>query len=179
MHSPCSSCRSGHRFKADERHVCSQWDEVQLFEPDDLPLAILHEDDVIPGFFAQVFLVGVSKPHRQCISDWIEEQLYFRFHYSAVSLNSYVSMEVLQCWKYVRTTGENVLARSRTPVCRPLLTSTPILSDCSSSDSDKRAECVVDGFLRGKRSRDFGCEQDQVCPSAIFFQVFPSYPYAQ
>ena len=80
--SPFSSCRRGHRFKANERHVCPQGDEVQLFEPDDLPLAILHEDDIIAGFFAQVFLIGVSEPYRQGIADWIEEQLYFRFHIS-------------------------------------------------------------------------------------------------
>ena len=153
-----SSCGRCHGFETDERHVCSQGDEVQFFEPDELALAILHEDDIITGLFALVFLIGISKPHRQCISDRVEEQLYFPFHYGAVSLNSYVSKENLQCWKYVRTTVKNVLARSRIPVSRPLRTSTSILSDCLSSDSDKRAECVVDGFLRGKGSRDFGCE---------------------
>jgi len=75
-----SSCRRGHRFEADERHVCSQGDEVQLFETDDLALAILHEDDIIAGSFAQVFLIGVSKPHSQRVADRVEEQLYFRLH---------------------------------------------------------------------------------------------------
>ena len=76
------SRRSGHGFEADERHVCSQGDEVQLFETDDVALAILHEDDIIAGFFAQVFLIRVAKPHRQRVADRVEEQLYFRFHIS-------------------------------------------------------------------------------------------------
>ena len=82
MHSPCLSCGRCHRFKANERHVCPQGDEVELFEPDDLALAILHEDDIIAGFFTQMFLVGISEPHRQRIADRVEEQLYFRFHIS-------------------------------------------------------------------------------------------------
>lgn len=79
-HSPLSSCRRSHGFEADDRHLCSQGDDVQLFETDDLAFVILHEDDITAGFFAQVFLIGVSEPHRQCISNRIEEQLYFRFH---------------------------------------------------------------------------------------------------
>jgi hypothetical protein len=115
VHSPCSSCRRCHGFETDEWHLCSQGDEVQLFEPNDLTLAILHEDDIIAGFFAQVFLIGVSEPHRQRVADRVEEQLYFRFHYIAVSLNSYVSMEVLQCWKYVWTTGEECIGAKSYP----------------------------------------------------------------
>jgi hypothetical protein len=57
----------------------------------------------------------------------------------------------------------------------PLSPSTPILPGCSSGNSDKRAERVVDGFLRGKRSHNFGCEQDQIRPAAIVPEVFPSY----
>ena len=69
------SGRHSHGFKADERHPHSQGDEVQLFETDDLALVILHEDDVIAIFFAQVFLIGVSEPHRQRVADRVEEQL--------------------------------------------------------------------------------------------------------
>lgn len=78
--SPFSSYRRVHRFEGDERHVCPQGNEVQLFEPDDLALAILHEDYVVAGFFAQMLLLGVSEPHRQRVADRIEEQLYFLFH---------------------------------------------------------------------------------------------------
>ena len=78
--SPRLSRRGCHGFEADERHVCSQGDEVQLFESDDLAIAILHENDVIAGFFAQVFLIWIAKPHSQRVADGVEEQLYFRFH---------------------------------------------------------------------------------------------------
>ena len=86
MHSLVSSCRRGHGFKADERHFRSQGGKVQLFETDDLTLAIFHEDDIVTGFFTEVFLIGVSEPHRQRIPDWAEEQLYFRFHVSVLVL---------------------------------------------------------------------------------------------
>jgi hypothetical protein len=77
--SPRLSRRRGHGFEADERHVCSQGDEVQLFEPDDLALVILHENDIIAGFFAQMFLIGVSGLHRQRIASWVEEK-YINTH---------------------------------------------------------------------------------------------------
>ena len=75
-----SSCGRCHRFETDQWHFCSHGDEVQLFETDDLSLVILHEDDVIAGFFAQVFLIRFAEPHRQRVADRIEEKLYFRFH---------------------------------------------------------------------------------------------------
>ncbi len=75
------SRRHGHGFEADERHVCSQGDEVQLFEPDDLALVILHEDDIIAGFFAQVFLIGVSEPYRQVYCRQGRRTALFSFPY--------------------------------------------------------------------------------------------------
>ena len=79
---PFLSRRSCHSFKTDEWHLRSQGNEVQFFKTDDLSGSILHQDDIVAGFFAQVFLIGVSEPHRQRVSDRVEEQLYFRFHIS-------------------------------------------------------------------------------------------------
>ena len=79
---PFLSRRGCHGFKTDEWHLRSQGNEVQFFKTDNLPGSILHQDDIITRFLAEVFLIGVSEPHRQRVSDRVEEQLYFRFHIS-------------------------------------------------------------------------------------------------
>jgi len=87
LFSPGRSC---HGLETDEWHLRSQGDEVQLFETDDLVIAILLEDDIIAGFFTQMFLVGVAEPHRQRVAEWVEKQFYFRFHISVPFLMTVV-----------------------------------------------------------------------------------------
>ena len=65
--SPFSPRRRGHGFKADERHLRSRGEEVQLFETDDLALVILHEDD--KGRFLRTGVPGrglQTTPSRYC-----------------------------------------------------------------------------------------------------------------
>jgi hypothetical protein len=67
------SGRRRHGFKTDQRHIRSNGNEVQLFESNDVSSVVFHQDDIIAGFFADMFLIRVSEPHRERVSDRVEE----------------------------------------------------------------------------------------------------------
>ena len=75
-HDGLKSPLAGYRFKRHLKMLGFGDREIELFKADDMTGLVLHEDDFLTGFLADVLALRIAKPHGERIAGLVVKNFY-------------------------------------------------------------------------------------------------------